>query len=220
MSIKLNGATNGSVELDVPDAIGSDVSLTIPGTTGTVLAAPGSTNITVPSSDGTLDRLERAGNILQVVQNYNTDRFSTSLTANSETHITQMNTSFTPTSSSSKVLVRVRWCGEWNTNTYWNMVFRLIRDNTNIGLPPASGTRRRGLATLSIGYHEFDAASTPDNFWYEYLDSPNTTSTVEYKIGVVPTLSGTLYTNRSASNPDNTAAEILSSSITLIEVAG
>ena len=49
MSIKLNGAINGSVELDVPDAIGSDVSLTIPG------------------AAGTFDRLERAGNILQVV---------------------------------------------------------------------------------------------------------------------------------------------------------
>ena len=220
MSIKLNGLTNGSVELDVPDAIGSDVSLTIPGTTGTVLAAPGSTNITVPSSDGTLDRLERAGNILQVVQNYVTSRFSTSLTADTEAHITQMNTSFTPTSSSSKVLVRVRWCGEWNTNTYWNMVFRLIRDNTNIGLPPGDGNRRPGLATLSIGYHDFDAASTPDNFWYEYLDSPNTTSTVEYTIGAVCSNTGTLYTNRTASNAADEAAELLTSSITLIEVAG
>jgi len=56
MSIKLNGATNGSVELDVPDAIGSDVSLTIPG------------------AAGTLDRLERAGNILQVVSTNWNDR--------------------------------------------------------------------------------------------------------------------------------------------------
>ena len=39
MPIKLNGATSGSVELDVPAAVGSDLSMTIPATTGTILAA-------------------------------------------------------------------------------------------------------------------------------------------------------------------------------------
>ena len=34
MSIKLNGATNGSVELDVPAAIGSDIGFTLPGADG------------------------------------------------------------------------------------------------------------------------------------------------------------------------------------------
>ena len=49
MPIKLNGATSGSVELDVPAAVGSDLQLTL------------------PTTAGTLDRLERPGNILQVV---------------------------------------------------------------------------------------------------------------------------------------------------------
>ena len=58
MSIKLNGATSGSVELDVPAAVtGGDVSLSLPGA-------------------GTVDRLERAGNILQVVQGTKTDTAS------------------------------------------------------------------------------------------------------------------------------------------------
>ena len=34
MGLKLNGATSGSVELDVPDAIGSDISFTLPGADG------------------------------------------------------------------------------------------------------------------------------------------------------------------------------------------
>lgn len=50
MSLRLNGATDGSVELNVPDSVGSDV-----------------TGVLLPTSAGTLDRLERAGNILQVV---------------------------------------------------------------------------------------------------------------------------------------------------------
>ena len=46
MSIKLNGATNGSVELDVPAAIGSDLSVTIPATAG---------ELTVKATDGSVD---------------------------------------------------------------------------------------------------------------------------------------------------------------------
>ena len=46
MSIKLNGATNGSVELDVPAAIGSDLSVTIPATAG---------DIVVKATDGSVD---------------------------------------------------------------------------------------------------------------------------------------------------------------------
>jgi hypothetical protein len=46
MSIKLNGATNGSVELDVPAAIGSDLSVTIPATAG---------DIVVKGTDGSVD---------------------------------------------------------------------------------------------------------------------------------------------------------------------
>ena len=34
MGLKLNGATSGSVELDVPAAIGSDINFTLPGADG------------------------------------------------------------------------------------------------------------------------------------------------------------------------------------------
>jgi len=46
MSIKLPGATNGSVEIDVPAAIGSDLSVTIPATAG---------ELTVKATDGSVD---------------------------------------------------------------------------------------------------------------------------------------------------------------------
>jgi hypothetical protein len=45
MPIKLNGATSGSVELDVPDAIGSDLNLTIPATAGELVAKDASGNV-------------------------------------------------------------------------------------------------------------------------------------------------------------------------------
>lgn len=49
MGLKLNGATSGSVELDVPAAIGSDISMTVPATAGTILAAD-PTKLSVDSS--------------------------------------------------------------------------------------------------------------------------------------------------------------------------
>ena len=46
MPIKLNGATNGSVELDVPAAVGSDLQVTLPATAGTAI---------VKATDGSVD---------------------------------------------------------------------------------------------------------------------------------------------------------------------
>lgn len=46
MPIKLNGATSGSVELDVPAAVGSDLQLTLPATAGEVV---------VKEADGSVD---------------------------------------------------------------------------------------------------------------------------------------------------------------------
>ena len=45
MSIKLNGATNGSIQLDVPAAIGSDLNVTLPATAGEIVVANTSGNV-------------------------------------------------------------------------------------------------------------------------------------------------------------------------------
>lgn len=49
MGLKLNGATSGSIELGVPADIGSDISMTVPATAGTILAAD-PTKLSVDSS--------------------------------------------------------------------------------------------------------------------------------------------------------------------------
>jgi len=53
MSIKLNGATSGSVELDVPAAVGSDLQLTLPATAGEVVVKNSSGNVGVGTSSPT-----------------------------------------------------------------------------------------------------------------------------------------------------------------------
>ena len=65
MPIKLNGATNGSVELDVPAAVGSDLQVTLPATAGEVVVKDSSGNITTTGS-ATL-----AGTILSGTANNN-----------------------------------------------------------------------------------------------------------------------------------------------------
>ena len=58
MPIKLNGATNGSIELDVPAAVGSDLQVTLPATAGTAI---------VKATDGSVDLgsvdIDSSGNV-------------------------------------------------------------------------------------------------------------------------------------------------------------
>lgn len=54
MGLKLNGATSGSIELDVPDDIGSDLNITIPATAGEII---------VGDSNGDLSTLNVTGDL-------------------------------------------------------------------------------------------------------------------------------------------------------------
>ena len=176
MPIKLNGATSGSVELDVPAAVGSDLQLTLPATAGTALVAPGSTSITVPSVNGTLDRLERAGNILQVVQGGT----STGVTVSNEAYTdTNLSATITPTNSTSKILVIISQQAQYSrTNNSQGIGIRILRDSTVIHAPIENSQGGLTDYTGAVG-------STAVNHYFVYnrtlLDSPNTTNAVTYK---------------------------------------
>ena len=159
MSIKLNGATNGSVALDVPDAIGSDVS-----------------GVLLPTAAGTLDRLERAGNILQVVQGSTSTVVSVTNEAWTDTGLSA---TITPTSSTSKILVIIsQQCQYYRTNDANGVGIRLFRNATVIDNPPINS---QGGLTDYLGI----SGSTTINRYLIYsrsvLDSPGTTNAVTYK---------------------------------------
>jgi len=154
MSIKLNGATSGSVELDVPDSIGSDVS-----------------GVLLPTAAGTLDRLERAGNVLQVVYGETSSQVSLSTNSYVDSGLTA---TITPTSSTSKVLVLIDQSCVWAQNAgSGGMGIRVLRDLTVINEPPAT----------TIPLSDYIAQATQHYFKYTptILDSPATTSAVTYK---------------------------------------
>ena len=169
MPIKLNGATSGSVELDVPAAVGSDLQLTLPATAGTALVAPGTTSITVPSGDGTLDRLERSGNILQAVQfarSGSSAAGSSILASTTTSFATFLDKDITTTQDNSKILIMSNWVMYSGTRGR----YRLLRGSTEIHYDP--------YARYSTGSNDMD------NYKISVIDSPSEPSgtTITYSI--------------------------------------
>jgi hypothetical protein len=150
MGLKLNGATSGSVELEVPSVVGSDVS-----------------GVLLPTTAGTLDRLERAGNILQVVHAETNTQVTVSNNVQTDT---TLNATITPTSSSSKILVIVDHanCSK-ASNVSSGIRLWLYRNSTQIrqAVHALGYNASIGTAIFGINFH--------------YYDSPATTSAVTYK---------------------------------------
>jgi hypothetical protein len=178
--LRLNGSTSGYSQLDAP-AIAGDQTFTLPGT------------------GGTLDRLNRAGNILQVVQGTLTT--STVSTSSSTYADLGLSASITPASSSNKIIVSVALaaCGKSNANSQNTLLARLLRGASEILILDPNG-----------GYNNTAQPNYFGTISAFYLDSPATTSSTTYKIQIA--------------NSANTAAAFVNtnggtSTITLMEVA-
>ena len=163
MSIKLNGATNGSIQLDVPAAIGSDV-----------------TGVLLPTAAGTLDRLERAGNILQVQQYQRlgggSPRASLAAPSSAAGYVNLMNKSITTTVANSKILVIAEWNSYQSTRGY----FQLTRNGSVISADPYA--------------HYTDTTTEFVNYSTTVVDSPTVSagSTITYAVDVASG-SGTIH---------------------------
>ena len=146
--LRLNGSTSGFSQLDAP-AIAGDQTFTLPGT------------------GGTIDRLNRAGNILQVVN----ATYSTSVSSSSSTFAdTGLTATITPSSATSKILVFANLNGVYKTTNNTAASFRLLRASTVILLFEDLGGANNTITSNAA------AVSTC------YLDSPTTTSATAYKI--------------------------------------
>ena len=196
MPIKLNGATSGSVELGVPDVVGSDVQ-----------------NVLLPSTAGTLDRLERAGNILQVVQTVKTDTFS--LDAETFTDVTGLSVVITPISSSSKILIKYGGCIGSGANRAAHI--RLVRDSTtDIFVGDQGGSSQPRASSTAVNNNTYYLSA----FGGEFLDSPSTTSATTYKLQIAAGDAGqTVYVGRTDSTSNEFSRSRTPSFITVMEVA-
>jgi len=185
---------------------------------GASLTSLNGTNI----SSGTVARARLpAGSILQVVGIHYITPTSQSMTGGAINNITGLEAVITPTSTSSRILMFVRWFGEHGTTAQsWDSVFGVTRDGTAIGLPDANGSSKRGITIGTISHIAQDADSTPESVFYNYLDSPSTTSAVTYRAYFTPQSTETLYTNRTVNASTAVDFERGTSSIILMEIAG
>ena len=179
MTLRLNGSTSGYSQLDAP-AIAGDQTFTLPGT------------------GGTIDRLNRAGNILQVVS----ATYSTPATNSTTTYAdTGLTASITPSSASNKVLVIVQQSGlsKSNGNLLNSVDVKLLRGSTDL-----INFVIAGAYTQATTYNYVAGAGCT------YFDSPSSTSSVTYK---------TQFRNGNASANAGVQANSAASTITLMEVA-
>ena len=195
--IKLNSASGGgSFSLQAPSSSSNDRVITLPDIADGTLLTSQSTGL---------------GKILQVVQTVKTDTFSYTGTTNN-TDITGMSVNITPSSSSNKVLIfAMLHVSQQNIPSIY-----LVRDSTLIGIGDASGSRPRATARLrSSGDTNTAGIGT-----IVFLDSPNTTSQVTYKLQAsLENAAHNLYVNRSEADANSLVGTRTISTITVQEVA-
>jgi hypothetical protein len=180
--------------------------------TGTLIASQiASVNATTATS-GTLPTARLpAGSVLQVVSNTKIDTFST--TSSSYVDVTGLFVTITPTSATSKILIT----GLVNFGASADVgFFRLVRNSTAICVGTAAGSRVAATAQQRNYTDSADADAAALNF----LDSPNTTSSVTYKIQGASSSGGyTTRFNSSADDNDTANRGRTASTITVMEIA-
>ena len=198
MTVKLVGSTSGSVSLQAPAS-----------TTGGAHRV-----LTLPDVDGTVATTTTAGKILQVVSTTKTDQFTS--TAYAFTDVTGMSVSITPASASNKILINFELQVGGTANSY--AAFRLLRDSTHIGVSTVTDTDWK-VATLGSLSHE--NSYQLENTGTSFLDSPNTTSAITYKLQVSSYSNRTVSINYPTSTGNSAGSYTATgiSTITVMEVA-
>ena len=200
MSLTLSG-TNGVVGagftvdasgVSVTAGVGTFGSLAAPaaGLTGALPAISAASLTQIPAANivgvctSGLTKTGGFGVILQVVQTMKTDTFS-STTSSSWTDITGVSVNITPSSTSSKILVSFHGaCGSSDDSYSWLRMARVVGGTTTIDLCRGDSRGSSVLCTLDgvQGVNDGFETATSRHSSFEFLDSPNTTSEVTYKM--------------------------------------
>lgn len=181
--------------------------VTINGTSGIVTATSYS------GSGGNLTGIT-TGKILQVQSVVKTDQFSS--TSTSFVDITGLSINITPSSTNSKILVlaQIAVSGE-DAGTG----IMLDRDGTEPLKADADGSRQRfTMIGNYAGYASSSSYSNGSNH-ISFLDSPNTTSQVTYKLKAKTRSANTFRVNITRYTGDDTNSSVGTSTLTVMEVA-
>jgi len=173
------------------------------------------TNGTTAQTIDSSGRVNIPGHVMQVVSNNTATQ--TSLASANFLEYSALNTSITPSSTSSKIVVALTiFVGNGNDDNYNQ--FRLKRDSTEIGLGTQVGSS--AITTFAQNGPYTHAIYEIHSVAYLIMDSPSTTSQVTYKLfaRAMGNSTRTMYFNR----PHNTAdvnRSATTSTMTLMEIA-
>jgi len=167
-------------------------------------------------------QLTQPGMVLQVVSTTKTDTFSASVSAGGWTDVTDLSLSITPSSTANKILVSANVHGSvfYNSNGTTRLSTRLLRDATVIGNADSASNR---FVTHSSFQGEGSFAVPMAIANVNFLDAPNSTATITYKVqaGNGTDQTSTLYINATSGDAtDNIFRWRTVSTITLMEIAG
>ena len=133
--------------------------------------------------------------------------------------IPNLSLTITPSSTSSKILIMASVCfGGTEANNYGSGY--VMRDSTDVAVgTSATGNRQNVSFPLNLagaGYVTYKLHQNSVTF----LDSPNTTSSITYKVQVRHDTDGTMYINRSGTDSNADYSHRGISTLTIMEVAG
>jgi hypothetical protein len=167
-----------------------------------------------PSTGKVLDASAPSGSVIQVVNTVLTSATSVS-SGGSFGEITGLATSITPISASSKIVVMLSLSG--STEVGYRAGINLVRNSTDLFKGDAAGSRTR----TTIFAKNLDSANQASyHMAFSAVDSPNTTSSITYRVYASVENSATFYVNRSVSDSDSTSHYRPASSLILMEIAG
>ena len=174
--------------------------------TNTIQAATGS-KISIP------------GHVIQVVQAVKTD--TTSSTSTDFVDISGLSVAITPTAATSKFLITCNFCFSGAHQS--SPKFRLAGGNSGNFIGDAASNRvRAAYFAADDWFNGASNAGTETAFMGSicYLDSPNTTSAITYKLQGETDANGAFYINRTGADVDDASEGGRSaSSITVQEIA-
>ena len=160
-----------------------------------------------------------AGAVLQVVQGITTSASAFSIAAHNLSSAV-VSATITPKFATSKILMTGQVTGASDSlgHSFWII---LQRDSTNIGQGDSVGNRRRchsGIAQFVDGSN----AECLGNGSINFLDSPNTTSSITYNVKLAHNSGGsqTYLLNRTDVDGNNTDRPRAVTTLTLMEIAG
>jgi hypothetical protein len=159
------------------------------------------------------------GETIQTVTMENLVQNTQAVTAQSINDLSNMSIVITPKKANSKILIHIRWSGEFgDTGLTWASTFGCTRNGTQIGRP-GGGVNGTGIGIPSLTYYAGDASSTAESCIYFVTDTPGITSAITYKATIAADISGTVYNNRTVNNLNQWGYESGTSAMTATEIA-